>query len=163
MNAGWSNLIPQEKKYTPALAAKAASLLESGATLSATARQLHVSRASLRNWAAIDLTLKQAFDVFEANKQKAALGRERVGHFKTLAKKIVDNAKQGVTDPIGKAVRKPAGADHPESQERAPETEQEKLQRWWASDWTPHFEAAQARAEQEEIDRQRDVQGFWVE
>ena len=105
---------------------------------------------------------KQAFDVFEANKQKAALERERVGHFKTLAKKIVDNAKQGVTDPIGKAVRKPAEADHPESQERAPETEQEKLQRWWASDWTPHFEAAQARAEQEEIDRQRDVQGFWV-
>ena len=87
-NAGWENLIPQERKYSPALAASAAKMLESGDSLTATARAHNVSRASLRNWAATDLTLRQAFDVFEANKQKAALERERVGHFKTLAKKI---------------------------------------------------------------------------
>ena len=29
-----------------------------------------------------------------------------------------------------------------------------------SSDWTQQFEAAQARTEQEEIDRQRDVLGF---
>ena len=71
MNAGWSNLIPQEKKYTPQLAAKAASLLESGTTLTATARLLHISRSSLRNWAGTDPRLGRAFETFDQRKQEA--------------------------------------------------------------------------------------------
>ena len=113
MNAGWSNLIPQEKKYTPALAAKAASLLESGATLSATARQLHVSRASLRNWSTTDPTLKKAFYTYEANKLKAEQERERVRHFKAVAKDIVNNARNGMTDPVAQAVEKPTDQPTP--------------------------------------------------
>ena len=38
-NSGWSNLIPQQPKHTPALAAEAAKLLEAGETLTAVARE----------------------------------------------------------------------------------------------------------------------------
>jgi len=70
-NHGWANLIPQKLKYTPALAAKAAKLLESGESLTATARAVKVSRASLRNWRERDPKLNEAFGTFEANKAKA--------------------------------------------------------------------------------------------
>ena len=49
-NTGWANLKPQQLKYTPALAAQAAKLLQAGQSLTATARSLNISRASLRNW-----------------------------------------------------------------------------------------------------------------
>ena len=79
-NAGWENLIPQERKYSPALAASAAKMLEFGESLTATARAQNVSRASLRNWATTDPTLKKAFCTFEANKLKAEQEHERVRH-----------------------------------------------------------------------------------
>ena len=160
-NAGWDNLIPQERKYTPALAASAAKMLESGESLTATARAHNVSRASLRNWSTTDLILRKAFETFEANKQKAEQERDRVRHFKTVAKDIVDNARNGVTDPVAQAVEKPT--EQPKPKERtAEQTRERNLRRWWESDWTPHFEAQQERAELEEIKRQTEVQGFWV-
>ena len=114
MNAGWDNLIPKEKKYTPQLAASAAKMLEDGKSLTLTARTHNVSRTTLRNWASTDPTLQRAFEVFEANKLGAELERERVGHFKNIARNIVENAKQGVPDPIGKALGKPAAPAQPE-------------------------------------------------
>ena len=111
-NAGWENLIPQELKYTPALAASAAKMLEAGKSLTSTARALNVSRASLRKWATTDLMLRKAFETFEANKLKAEQERERVRHFKAVAKDIVDNARNGVEDPVAQAVEKPT-EQHP--------------------------------------------------
>ena len=72
-NSGWANLKPQESKYTPALAFQAAKLLEAGTSLSATARELHVSRATLRNWRRLNPTLNQAFAVFKRTKQRQPL------------------------------------------------------------------------------------------
>ena len=69
-NHGWENLIPQQLKYTPALAAQAAKLLRLGESLTAAARSLNISRASLRNWRDRDPALNRAFDTFEANKAK---------------------------------------------------------------------------------------------
>lgn len=160
-NAGWENLIPQERKYTPALAASAAKMLEAGESLTATARALNVSRASLRQWSTIDLMLRKAFETFEANKQKAEQKRERVRHFKAVAKDIVDNARNGVADPVAQAVEKPT-EQPPPKEETVEQTRERSLRRWLESDWTPHFEAQQKRAELEEIERQTEVQGFWV-
>ena len=84
-NHGWANLKPQQLKYTPALAAKAAKLLESGESLTATARALRISRASLRNWRDRDPKLNEAFGTFEANKAKAEAKRKRVKHYKEVA------------------------------------------------------------------------------
>ena len=144
--------------YTPALAASAAKMLESGESLTATARAHNVSRASLRNWATTDPTLKKAFYTFEANKLKAEEERERVRHFKAVAKDIVNNARNGMTDPVAQAVEKPTEQPKP----REETVEQTRERRWLESDWTPHFEAQQKRAELEAIERQREVQGFWV-
>ena len=84
-NHGWANLKPQQLKYTPALAAKAAKLLQSGESLTATALAVKVSRASLRNWRDRDPKLNEAFGTFEANKTKAEAKRERVKHYKEVA------------------------------------------------------------------------------
>lgn len=99
-NHGWANLIPQKLKYTPALAAKAAKLLESGESLTATARAVKVSRASLRNWRDRDPKLNEAFGTFEANKAKAEAKRKRIKHFKQMADGIVDAAREGAEDPV---------------------------------------------------------------
>ena len=160
-NAGWDNLIPQERKYTPALAASAAKMLESGESLTATARAHNISRASLRNWSTTDPTLKKAFYTFEASKLKAEQERERVRHFKAVAKDIVDNARNGVADPVAQAVEKPTEQPTPR-EETTEQTRERSLQHWLETDWTPHFEAQQERAELEEIERQTEVQGFWV-
>ena len=66
-NTGWTNLIPQKLKYTPAIAAQVSKLLQSGESLTVTAR-------SLRNWRDRGPALNRAFGTFEANKAKA--GRE---------------------------------------------------------------------------------------
>ncbi len=71
-NAGWANLIPQQTKYTYALAVKAAKLLEAGENISAVARELNLSRATLRNWRDRNPALNASFAVFEANKAKKA-------------------------------------------------------------------------------------------
>ena len=92
-NTGWANLIPKKLKYTPALAAKAAKLLQSGESLTATARALRISRASLRNWRDRDPALNRAFGTFEANKVKHEAKRKRINHFKEVASGIVDAAR----------------------------------------------------------------------
>ena len=79
-NVGWGNLIPQKLKYTPAIAAKAAKLLQSGESLTTTSRTLRISRASLRNWRQRDPVLNRAFETFEANKAKAEAKRKRIKH-----------------------------------------------------------------------------------
>ena len=99
-NTGWGNLKPQKLKYTPAIAAKAAKLLESGESLTATARALRISRASLRNWRQRDPALNRAFDTFEANKVKHEAKRQKVRHFKEVASGIVDAARQDAADPV---------------------------------------------------------------
>ena len=77
-NTGWANLKPQQLKYTPALAAKAAKLLQAGESLTATALAVKVSRTSLRNWQDRDPKLNESFGTFEANKAKAEAKRKRV-------------------------------------------------------------------------------------
>ena len=99
-NTGWANLIPQKLKYTAAIAAQAAKLLQSGESLTATARSLNISRASLRNWRQRDPKLNEAFGTFEANKAKAEAKRKRIKHFKQVADGIVDAAREGAEDPV---------------------------------------------------------------
>ena len=99
-NTGWGNLKPQKLKYTHALAAKAAKLLQSGQSLTATARALNISRASLRNWRDRDPKLNEAFGTFEANKAKHEAKRQKVRHFKEVASGIVDAARQDAADPV---------------------------------------------------------------
>ena len=99
-NTGWGNLIPQKLKYSPALAAKAAKLLQSGQSLTATARALNISRASLRNWRDRDPALNRAFETFEANKLKQEAKRQKVRHFKEVASGIVDAAREDAADPV---------------------------------------------------------------
>ena len=99
-NTGWTNLIPQKLKYTPAIAAQAAKLLRSGQSLTATAYALDISRASLRNWRDRDPALNRAFDTFEAHKAKAEAKRQKVRLFKEVASGIVDAARQDAADPV---------------------------------------------------------------
>ena len=99
-NHGWANLKPQQLKYTPTLAAKAAKLLQSGESLTATARALRISRASLRNWRDRDPKLNEAVGAFEANKTKTEAKRQRVKHFKEVAAEIVDAAREDSPDPV---------------------------------------------------------------
>ena len=84
-NTGRANLKPQQLKYTPALAAKAAKLLQSGESLTATALAVKVSRASLRNWRDRDPKLNEAFGTFEANKAKAGQSVNGSSHGHELA------------------------------------------------------------------------------
>ena len=133
-NHGWANLKPQPLKYTPALAAKAAKLLESGESLTATALAVKVSRASLRNWRDRDPKLNEAFGTFEANKAKAEAKRERVKHFKQMADGIVDAAREGAEDPVKAAqeAQQQAKVKEEESKPLSPEeARQKRLQVWW--------------------------------
>ena len=67
----------------------------------------------------------------------------------------------GVEDPVAQAVEKPTEQPTPR-EETTEQTRERSLQCWLESDWTPHFEAQQGRAELEEIERQTEMQGFWV-
>ena len=118
-NTGWGKSIPQKLKYTPALAAKVAKLLESGESLTATARALNISRTSLRNWRERDSKLNEAFGTFEANKAKAEAKRKRVKHFKQMADGIVDAAREGAADPV-KAAQEAQTKAQRQGRERRP-------------------------------------------
>ena len=133
-NTGWANLKPQQLKYTPALAAKAAKLLQSGESLTATARALNISRASLRNWRERDPALSRAFDTFEANKAKQEAKRQKVNHFKEVAAEIVDAAREDSPDPVeaGVKAQQQAKAKEEESKPISPEEARERrLQVWY--------------------------------
>ena len=93
-NQGWANLIPQQLKYTPALAAQTAKLLESGQSLTVTARSINISRANLRNWRDRDPRLNAAFGTFESRKAEAKKTRARVRHFKQVTSQIMDAARE---------------------------------------------------------------------
>ena len=164
-NTGWANLKPQQLKYTPALAAKAAKLLQSGESLTATALAVKVSRASLRNWRDRDPALNRAFDTFEANKVKHEAKRQKVRHFKEVASGIVDAAREDAADPVkaGLEAQKQAKVKEAEKRPLSPEeARQKRLLEHWASDWTPHFEAMKEQAEQEDLERQMKLQrSFW--
>ena len=165
-NTGWTNLIPQKLKYTPAIAAQAAKLLQSGQSLTATARALNISRASLRNWRDRDPALNRAFDTFEANKVKQEAKRQKVAHFKEVASGIVDAAREDAADPVkaGLEAQKQAKVKETEKRPLSPEeARQKRLLEHWASDWTPHFEAMKEQAEQEEMNREMELRrGFWT-
>ena len=164
-NHGWANLKPQQLKYTPAIAAQAAKLLQSGESLTTTARALNISRASLRNWRERDPALNRAFDTFEANKAKHGAKRQKVRHFKEVASGIVDAARDDAADPVkaGLEAQKQAKVKETEKRPLSPEeAHQKRLLEDWASDWTPRFEAMKEQAEPEDLERQMKLQrGFW--
>ena len=164
-NAGWANLKPQESKYTATLAAEAAKLLEAGETLSAVARELNISRATLRNWRSLNPTLNQAFTVFEANKLKKAQHQLHVRKYKQVAEEIVEAAREGNSDPVEAGVKAHQQAEVVEDEVKplsAAEREQRRLQAFFDSDWGPIFEEQQAQAEAEREAAERDRRGgFW--
>ena len=165
-NTGWGNLKPQKLKYTPAIAAKATKLLQSGQSLTATARSLRISRASLRNWRDRDPALNRAFDTFEANKAKHEAKRQKVNHFKEVAAEIVAAAREDAPDPVkaGLEAQKQAKVKEAEKRPLSPEeARQKRLLEHWASDWTPRLEAMKEQAEQEEMNREMELRrGFWT-
>ena len=164
-NHGWANLKPQQLKYTPALAAKAAKLLQSGESLTATARSLNISRTSLRNWRDRDPKLNEAFGTFESNKAKAEAKRKRIKHFKEVAAEIVDAAREDSSDPVeaGVKAQQQAKVKEGESKPISPkEARERRLRAWWESDWTPHFEAQQEQIEAEKMQQVMALRaGFW--
>ena len=164
-NHGWENLRPHKLKYTPALAAQAAKLLESGESLTATARALRISRASLRNWRDRDPKLNEAFGTFEANKTKTEAKRQRVKHFKEVAAEIVDAAREDSSDPVeaGVKAQQQAKVKEAESKPLSPEeARQKRLQLWWESDWSEEIEAQQAQIEAEKMQQEIALRaGFW--
>ena len=164
-NSGWANLKPQESKYTYALAVKAAKLLEAGETLSAVARELNVSRATLRNWRSLNPALNQAFSVFEQNKLKKAQHQLHVRKYKQVAEEIVEAAREGNSDPVEAGVKAHQQAEAVEDEVKplsAAEREQIRINEWFNSDWGPIFEEQQAQAEAEREAAERDRRGgFW--
>lgn len=160
-NSGWANLKPQESKYTPTIAVQAAKLLEAGTSLSATARELHVSRATLRNWRRLNPTLNQAFAVFEANKAKTATHRLHVRKYKQVAREIVEAARGGVDDPLEVGLK----LKEESFQESKPLTPQERHQQHlekWFNESDKELESQQAQAEEErETALCASRAGFW--
>jgi len=165
-NHGWANLKPQKLKYTPALAAKAAKLLQSGESLTATARALNISRASLRNWRDRDPKLNEAFGTFEANKAKAEAKRQRVRQYKQLGDGIVDAARQDAEDPVKAAqeAQQQAKVKEIESKPLSPEEACEgRLQVWYDSNWDELVAQQQEQIEAEKMQQVMALQsGFWV-
>ena len=166
-NVGWGNLIPQKLKYTPAIAAKAAKLLQSGESLTTTSRTLRISRASLRNWRQRDPALNRAFETFEANKTKAEAKRKRIKHFKEVAAEIVDAAREEAVDPVQTGLREQQKTEEIKAERKAkklsPEAVQNaRLQAWFNSDWTEEIQQQQARLEQAQMDHVMQTRaGFW--
>ena len=164
-NAGWANLKPQESKYTATLAAEAAKLIEAGETLTAVARELGLSRATLRNWRSLNPKLNASFAVFEQNKAKAAQHQQHVRKYKQVAEEIMEAAREGNTDPVEAGVKVHQQAEVVEDEVKplsAAEREQIRINEWFNSDWGPIFEEQQAQAEAEREAAERDrCGGFW--
>jgi len=164
-NAGWANLKPQESKYSYALAVKAAKLLESGQSLSAVARSLNISRATIRNWRTLNPTLNASFAVFEANKLKTAAHQQHVRKYKEVAEEIVDAARGGVPDPVEAGVKAHQQAEQEVEEVKpmsAEERQQRKIQGFFDSDWGPLIEEQQAQLEAEKKQQEMNLRaGFW--
>jgi len=164
-NAGWANLKPQESKYSYALAVKAAKLLESGQSLSAVARELNISRASLRNWRDRNPALNASFAVFEANKLKTAAYQQHVRKFKQVAEGIVDAARDGAADPVEAGVKKHTKVEQVKEEAKPMSAEERKrirLNEWFNSDWSEEIAAQEARMQEERDAAERAKRGgFW--
>ena len=164
-NLGWSNLKPQESKYSYALAVKAAKLLEAGETLSAVSRELNLSRATLRNWRTLNPTLNASFAVFEANKAKTAAHQLHVRKYKQVAEGIVDAARDGAADPVEAGVKKHTQAEQVKEEAKPMSAEERKrirLNEWFNSDWGPLIEEQQAQLEAEKMQQEMNLRaGFW--
>ena len=164
-NHGWANLKPQKLKYTPALAAKAAKLLQSGESLTATALAVKVSRTSLRNWRDRDPKLNAAFTTFEANKAKAEAKRKRINHFKGVAAEIVDAAREDSPDPVeaGVKAQQQAEVKEVESKPISPEEARERrLRVWYDSNWDELVAQQQEQIEAEKMQQVMALRaGFW--
>ena len=164
-NTGWANLKPQQLKYTPAIAAQAAKLLQSGQSLTATARALNISRASLRNWRDRDPKLNEAFGTFEANKVKHEAKRQKVRHFKEVASGIVDAAREDAEDPVKAAqeAQQQAKVKEVESKPISPEEARERrLQVWYDSNWDELVAQQQEQIEAEKMQQVMALRaGFW--
>ena len=164
-NSGWANLIPQQTKYTPALAAEAAKLLEAGETLSSVSRSLNISRATLRNWRSRTPALNEAFTVFEANKVKTAQHQQHVRKYKAVAEEIVEAAREGNTDPVQAGVKAHQQTEAVEDEVKpisAAERQQRKIQAFFDSDWGPLIEAQEAQMQEDRDAAERDTRaGFW--
>jgi hypothetical protein len=164
-NVGWANLKPQQLKYSHKLGNKAAQLLESGESLSATARALHISRASLRNWRERNPALNAAFAVFVADKVKAEKKHEHVRHFKKVASGIVEAARGGASDPVQMALKADQKASEPKQESKPISREEAQRRRaieFFNSDWAPLIEAQEAQAQEERDAQERDRRsGFW--
>ena len=164
-NSGWANLKPQESKYSYALAVKAAKLLESGQSLSAVARELNLSRATLRNWRDRNPALNASFAVFEANKAKKAQHQLHVRKYKQVAEEIVDAARDGAADPVEAGVKKHTKAEQVKEEAKPmskEERQQIRINEWFNSDWSEEIAAqeAQMQAERDAEERARRG-GFW--
>ena len=164
-NSGWANLKPQESKYTYALAAEAAKLLEAGESLSAVSRTLNISRATLRNWRTLNPKLNASFTTFEANKLKTAARQLHVRKYKQVAEGIVDAARDGAADPVEAGVKahKQAEQEGEESKPMSAEQRQQiRINEWFNSDWSEEIAAQEARmqAERDAAERARRG-GFW--
>ena len=167
-NTGWGNLKPQQLKYTPAIAAQAAKLLQSGQSLTATARSLRISRTSLRNWRDRDPKLNEAFGTFEARKAEVKKKRARVKHFKQVATEIVDAAREDAVDPVQAGLQAQQKAEEVETQRKAEKlspaaAKEARLQAWFNSDWSELIREQEARMEEAEMQREMELRrGFWV-
>ena len=161
------NLVHQETKYTPALGKAAASKLEAGQTLTSVASELHISRASLRNWRSRDPRLNAAFATFEARKAKTEKKRARVKHFKEVTTQIMDAAKADAADPVQAGLQAQQKAEEVEAERKAeklsPAASQEaRLRAWFNSDWDEMIEQQQERMEQAALEREMKLrEGFW--
>ena len=165
-NSGWANLIPQQTKYSYALAVKAAKLLEAGGTLSAVSRSLNISRATLRNWRSLNPTLNASFAVFEANKLKTAAHQQHVRKYKEVAEGIVDAARDGAADPVEAGVKKHTQAEQVKEEAKpmsAEQRQQIRINEWFNSDWSEELAAQEARMQEERDAEERDRRvGFWT-
>ena len=119
----------------------------------------------MRNWRERDPKLNEAFGTFEANKLKTEAKRQRVKHFKEVAAEIVDAAREDSPDPVeaGIKAQQEAEVKEVESKPISPEEARERrLQVWFNSDWTPHFEAQQEQIEAEKMQQVIALRaGFW--
>ena len=139
----------------------------SSQTLSAVSRSLNVSRATLRNWRSRTPALNEAFTVFEQNKAKKAAHQLHVRKYKEVAEEIVEAARGGAEDPVKVGVEAAATGEEVKEEEKRPlspeQVRQKRILEHWASDWTPRFEAMKEKAEQEELERERNLRaGFWA-
>ena len=88
--------------------------------------------------------------------------RARVRHFKEVAAEIVDAAREDSPDPVEAGVKAQQQAKVKSKPISPEEARERRLQVWFNSAWTPHFEAQQAQIEAEKMQQVIALRaGFW--